>query len=471
MLCGFRDSSQRTSTGYSSYYFSSKFNAPAPSLARKRPLIGDRHFGRPLAGNKLSSLKQPSSSQQSSKASRTIETINELTDDSCNGSGVGQLSKRPINKLLRNVAKQPSESKSSPNLTSLSNVVKETDLDANNSSTIVKTNGLTNLPSRAASSRQQSSLIGGEKQSPLIDGRPGQLEEIGGDNRATRQAGQSNNLADSLTRNLNSQTLSNARERCSGESMKMSAIKEGDLFESDQQRDKPRRKSEIKDRLNSLGNWFRTKDGQQNDSRRASGKEAGRESIGRKHHKKGEDKKTNNNDTARKERSVGLERPADNGDDQVDTGRTASRFANADVDIEPDEQKENASRRTIGTDQAKDNNFASVRHTSDVGNRVTEQCRTANYGRRTAAAKAGGEEDIELAGLLVHGQDSSTGDKNREEAGDEKKNGRLASPYCTYKITAECTNPNIDSRKLSDADQFKEEEEFTIKIQLSEPRS
>lgn len=408
-------------------------------------MIGDRHFG-----NKLSSLKQPSLNPPSSRASRdrTIETINEL-DDNCNGNKPS--SKRPINKILRNVAK-PSESKSSPDLTSLSNVVKESDED---DSVITQTNGLTNLPSRT----DQQSLMGIEKQSPLIDGRTRQLD-ASGDNRPTR-SGQSSNLVGSLTRNLNSQALSNIRER-SSESMKSAKMKEGDSRTSPRA-DKIRRKSEIKDKLNSLGNWFRTRD----DRVREDSEENSRES-GKKHNK--EDKKTNNDMLRKEQRSVGLEE-AENDRTKVDTIRATSKgsFGKADVDIAVDEQRSDKDdRRTIGSNQAKDN-FGSIHQKVDAsvdGNRVSEQYRLdGDYGR---AQQNDQREEEELGTLVVHGQDASINGKSNEE--DEKKNGRLTSPYCTYKITAECTSSSIDSRKLSDADQFKEEEEFTIKIQLSEPR-
>lgn len=401
-------------------------------------------------------------------SSRAIETINEL-DDNCNGSKPS--SKRPINKILRNVAK-PSESKSSPDLTSLSNVVKESDED---DLVITQTNGLTNLPTRVG--RQQSSLMGIEKRSPLIDDRTRQLEAIG-DNRPTRISGQCSNLAGSLTRNLNSQALSNFRER-SSESMKSakSVMKESDAFgRASQRADKTKRTSEIKDKLNSLGNWFRTRDDRVGEDSGEASRQGSRES-GRKHHK--EDKKTNN-DTLRKDRSVGLEKTEEeNGDDQakVDTIRVVSKgsFARADVDIAvpvDEQQRSDKEARTIGTNQAKDNNFDSIHQkgdASDDGNRVSEQYRLeTDYGRLQQNADDRAEEDVELGTLVVHGQDPSINGKGAAE--EEKKNGRLTSPYCTYKITAECTSSGIDSRKLSDADQFKEEEEFTIKIQLSEPR-
>ena len=345
---------------------------------------------------------------------------------------------------------KPSESKSSPNLTSLSNVVKETDED---NSVIVKTNGLTNLPTRAG---RQSSLMASEKQSPLIDGRIGQLDEIS-DNQRTRINGQSNNLAGSLTKSLNSQALGNFRER-SSESMKVGKKSDG------QQRDRTKRTSELKDRLNSLGTWFRTRDDRNEGSSRSSS---------RKHKK--EDIETDNEIAL----PVGLASTVQtNNGDQVDTRTTQSSLAK--VDVERDEKcfaSKSDARRTIGTNQAKDNfsvihQKVGISDTPDASNRVTkqgrEQYRNDQYGRQSAGQRrqnaSEAEDDIELAGLAVHGPDQS---KNREE--EEKRNGCLTSPYCTYKITAECTSSGIDSRKSSDADQFKEEE-FTIKIQLSEPR-
>lgn len=419
VLCGFRDSSQRSSTGYSSYYFSNKCNnAPASSLARKRPLIGDRHFSNRQT-NKLS-LKQ--FTQQSKE--RTIETINELDDD------YGEQAK-PMKKIIQN-ANRPIESKSSPNLMDLSNVTRKSDSNDNLTNTLQ-----TILPSKELDQRQKSNSI--------------VIEQFSDQTKQLKQ------ICDNQKSNLNGQTLSDFKEQTKfvkERDIVKRAVQNGQLKEIAENKKKT---TELKDKLNSLGNWFlRSKDSEKEN----------RTILKRSN------KKANNEN--------GLERKveknyAQNNQKHVDKIRYKS-------DSEFDKNDKNQIRtKIIETNQAEDNNLSSIdqkmettsvcfsinnnientdsidnhqviKHVIEHYNQTTHHDRHQDRQRNNMVH----ENVTDIEQFIVAHEQSIKGNKK-----EDKLEESLSSPYCNYKITAECVDKLTDDK----------EEEFTIKIQLTDPRS
>lgn len=462
VLCGFRDS-QRSSTGYSSYYFSSKFRAPASSLARKRPLIGDRHFNYTNRHpNRLTSLKQ--SNQLSNQAQqlkldnrgRIIETINELDDS------------RAASKAIRNLSK-PTESRSSPNL-SLSNVIKESD-----------SNGLKKSPLELGSDHdapinQQSNLMSIERQTTSLD-QPISEKQF------------ERNDSNSQSNNLNNQTtLSNFKEKqatkttINSDGRRTSNVLNGQSNRKEnkfdtEKNDKIRRMTKIKESSTarfSLGNWFRSK-------------------KDRKKDKKMDKKQTDNRQRNKTNDDSPFESVEDDG---YETNRIVSGHVDK-VMYNNDDAKfeQNNNRRIVETNQAEDNNLSSIgqnletvsgskqkfssaertEQSSDYCNQVIEQNRIEERIEEHARSNQDGQqENVAENKENIVDQDFEQSNQSlvahsrvgEHELINGNKNGRLTSPYhCTYKITAEqCTKSPIDETSVEQNDL---EEEFTIKIQFS----